>query len=238
MSASGLKRRRHGGAGASGWLRERPEQLLDLVDQPCMMGIDEAGRGPVLGPMVYGSCFAPLGKDKELRALGFAGLVNREPSSVAHLRRILPLTIIGPHTHRFQDAHGREAGEVVWRDTEVRIHRMDGGVSFCCRALQQDVAKVYGCFFLCQNLSVKKNNHRKPHVFLPGQKKHQTYMTWPESIHESSRFMVHMAWDSAACVWLGSGTGATWHPRCMYVYTCVCMYAHTRTHTIYEQLKN
>jgi ribonuclease HIII len=42
-----------------------------LNDVPVMIGIDEAGRGPVMGPMVYGAAYWPVADNDAMSALGF-----------------------------------------------------------------------------------------------------------------------------------------------------------------------
>lgn len=60
---------------------------MNLGSDPCLMGIDEAGRGPVLGPMVYGACYTPLSNESGISKLGFAGLFHI--ISMIHVFRVI-----------------------------------------------------------------------------------------------------------------------------------------------------
>jgi ribonuclease H2 subunit A len=45
-----------------------------------ILGVDEAGRGPVLGPLVYGVAYCAESKMEDLEEMGFAGM-NQESTT-------------------------------------------------------------------------------------------------------------------------------------------------------------
>ena len=49
---------------------------------PYILGVDEAGRGPVLGPLVYGVAYCPAAWQEDLEQLGFAGKIMNVSISI------------------------------------------------------------------------------------------------------------------------------------------------------------
>ncbi|TBU26228.1 ribonuclease H2 subunit A [Dichomitus squalens] len=70
-------------AESAGTIPSIPDPSLPLIDSytyhspaptapgPYFLGVDEAGRGPVLGPLVYGVAYCPIAYKEQLEQLGF-----------------------------------------------------------------------------------------------------------------------------------------------------------------------
>ena len=56
-----------------------------------VMGIDEAGRGPVLGPLVLGTCFATVDKYTQFCGMGFNGRESVYFYTLILTKTLLPL---------------------------------------------------------------------------------------------------------------------------------------------------
>jgi ribonuclease H2 subunit A len=57
------------------WVSPRPS-----APGPYVVGVDEAGRGPALGPLVYGMAFCPVSfVEEQLLEMGFDGAVSSPP---------------------------------------------------------------------------------------------------------------------------------------------------------------
>lgn len=62
---------------------DAPESTMGGV--PVMLGIDEAGRGPVMGPMVYGTAYWAVSEGDAMNAMGFDDSKALSAESREHL---------------------------------------------------------------------------------------------------------------------------------------------------------
>ncbi|KAF9003939.1 ribonuclease H-like domain-containing protein [Cyathus striatus] len=62
---------------------------LPIATGPYILGVDEAGRGPVLGPLVYGVAYCPVAYQAEMGNLGFADSKTLTTETRSSLLKIL-----------------------------------------------------------------------------------------------------------------------------------------------------
>lgn len=84
------------------------------AEGPYIMGVDEAGRGPVLGPMVYGVAYCPAAWKEDLEQLGFAdsktlthetragllSVLSSEPEKLGWSVRVLRYALLWPSAQK------------------------------------------------------------------------------------------------------------------------------------------
>lgn len=109
-------------------------------NQPVQLGIDEAGRGPVLGPMVYGCCFSPVGSHDEIKSMGFADSKQLAIDKRDDLFQVIKdrKDILGYYVNVH---HAEELSELMLSKSRTSLNQIshDSAISFIRRALHDGV---------------------------------------------------------------------------------------------------
>jgi hypothetical protein len=101
------------------WSRVRIPDSCKGVD--IVIGIDEAGRGPVLGPLVYAAAFWPVSEDAAIQKMGFNDSKQLKESD---------------RDGFFQSIRNHPSiGWVIEEISAADISRVGGLVRLCIRAL-------------------------------------------------------------------------------------------------------
>ncbi|PWN98643.1 ribonuclease HII [Tilletiopsis washingtonensis] len=118
------------------------------ASEPCVLGVDEAGRGPVLGPLVYGIAYCPLAfHDLEqggLRDVGFA-----DSKALTAERRDVLLSSLQAYPHELGWAirslapQDISAGMLRRRPVNLNAQSTDATVSLIQDVLAQGVNLVH-----------------------------------------------------------------------------------------------
>jgi ribonuclease H2 subunit A len=109
-------------------------------NQAVQLGIDEAGRGPVLGPMVYGCCFSPISCHADLVSIGFADSKKLNDDKRDELYDIIKQkkNLLGYYANVH---HAEELSELMLSKSRASLNVIshDSAISFIRRALREGV---------------------------------------------------------------------------------------------------
>jgi ribonuclease H2 subunit A len=115
----------------------------DRPGAPCCLGVDEAGRGPVLGPMVYGVYFLPL----ELSGPLLRGEHHFDDSKVLTpaVRSSLMETLCTP-TSRLYTSCGWAVSAISARDIAANMMKPTNSYNLNAQAMDATVDLIKGVF--------------------------------------------------------------------------------------------
>lgn len=116
------------------------------IKVPCVLGVDEAGRGPVLGPLVYGIAYCPISYQDDLKQIGFAD----SKALTAQHRDTLLSALIDHKQHlgwsvRVMSPQDISAGMLRRRPVNLNAQSSQATVSLIAGVLEQgvDVTEIY-----------------------------------------------------------------------------------------------
>lgn len=121
----------------------------DVPGAPCCLGVDEAGRGPVLGPMVYGVFYLPLPLSDPL--LKAAHHFDDSKVLTPAVRSSLMEALCTPSTD-LHDACGWAVSSLSARDIGANMLRPAATYNLNAQAMDATVALIQGVFARGVNL--------------------------------------------------------------------------------------
>lgn len=111
------------GKGRYSWPTIRIPESCRGVD--IVVGVDEAGRGPVLGPLVYTAAFWPVSEDEYIKKMGFNDSKQlKEGERGDLLRKIIDHPSIGWVIQEIDSVSISEVGHIILnRSLRYLTHR-------------------------------------------------------------------------------------------------------------------
>ena len=140
-----------------------PSSITETLSTECVLGVDEAGRGPVLGPMVYGILYLPLSLQHSL----LADTHHFDDSKVLTptVRSTLMQTLCTPSTDLYKHC-GWATRVMSARDISAGMLKLAGAYNLNAQAMDATIELIKDVF--AKGVNVKEiyiDTIGKPEVY-------------------------------------------------------------------------